>query len=150
MIPTPLPCVSSAGDSIGSTRSSVLTAPGSTPFYDIRHHHDNNLSASLDPLDILTGEGHPGAAPERLSYEASGGSNLIAAAMDRVGDFDPGEVRRWSSLPNFPNYPVAQYSGSWSMLNYVDPNWRNAGMEGPFQVLHLVFLYRISCENAGC
>ncbi|CAM9784014.1 unnamed protein product, partial [Ectocarpus sp. 12 AP-2014] len=59
----------SDGDSIGSTRSSALTAPRFTPFYDICHHHDNNLSASLDPLDILTGEWHPGAAPERLSYE---------------------------------------------------------------------------------
>lgn len=104
MLPTPLPCVPNVGDSIGSTRSSVLTAPGFTSFYDNPHnrHHDNNLSASLDPLHILTGEGNPGAAPQWLSYEASGESNLIAAGMDRVGDFDPGEVRRWSSFPYFP------------------------------------------------
>lgn len=48
----------------------------------------------FDPLDILTGEGRSeAAASEWPSYEASGESNLVASGMDKVGEFDPGEVR---------------------------------------------------------
>lgn len=86
-----------AADSVGSsTLSSPLTNSGGAPHNANHHHHTHgrNLSSTLDPLDILTGEGLPGpAAMGWSSYEASGESNLVASGMDKVGELDAGEVR---------------------------------------------------------
>lgn len=45
-----------------------------------------------DPLDILTGEGHVGAAEWLTWGGSSGESNMVASGMDRVGELDPAEV----------------------------------------------------------
>lgn len=47
-----------------------------------------------DPLKILTGEGHMGAAEWLTWGGSSGESNMVASGMDRVGELDPAEVGR--------------------------------------------------------
>ena len=88
-----------AADSVGSSAlSSPLTSSGPAPHHASHHHHRAqgiNLSETLDPLDILTGEGLSGdSLPRWLSCEPGGESNLVASGMDKVGELDPGEVRR--------------------------------------------------------
>lgn len=89
------------GGSIGSsTLSSPLTASGFNA-YNSDHkkgHRDIICSPPLDPLDILTGEGRSEAIPGWLSCEAGGESNLVASGMDKVGELDPGEVRRFDAF----------------------------------------------------
>ncbi|CAM9129624.1 unnamed protein product, partial [Hapterophycus canaliculatus] len=84
----------------GVTGSSTLSSPLTVSGF---HAHDTNRKTSyhdiicsppLDPLDILTGDGRSGAAPGWLYCQANVESNLIASGMDKVGEFDPGEVQR--------------------------------------------------------
>lgn len=84
-----------------STPSSPLTVHSSAPPHSTNQHqhqhqyhdhHDNSLTAVLDPLDILTAEGRLGTAPGWLSGEASG-SKIVVSGMDKIGELDQREVR---------------------------------------------------------
>ena len=81
-----------------SVSSTSLTVGGTPP--RVRHSSSSrgkNISAeiSLNPLDILTGEGQSAAAAAGgwLSGTANGERNLVAPGMEAVGALDPEEVR---------------------------------------------------------